>query len=69
MPTVANNCNNYVTICNKNELIEHYIVIETCCRVVTNLGGYYVFWVKESDREPFACYLCIIHNTVRSICG
>ena len=28
--TVANTCNNYVTICNKNEVIEHNIVIDTC---------------------------------------
>jgi len=33
--TVARKCNIYVTICNKNELIKHIYVIDTCSKVVT----------------------------------
>ena len=34
--TVANVCNNYVTICNKNELNGHNHVIEKCTIMVAN---------------------------------
>lgn len=46
MPTVARKRNNYVTICNKNELNEHNIVIGTC-KVVTNLEVIMYFGKKR----------------------
>ena len=39
IPNVARNCNNYVTICNKNELNGHTIVKKACWKIVTKLGG------------------------------
>lgn len=59
MPTVTKTCNNYVTNCNKNELIEHNIVKETCKQFVTNSGGYYEIWEKERDCKFSTCRLFV----------
>ena len=71
MPTVTTKCNNYVTICNKNELCEHNIVIEThkssCYKIqeVTMFLGMSDWMVALAFLANIAVVIfCIIYGTI-----